>query len=705
VTEQGTLSNREALDADPVATVPGAVSLIEGATFCVSDATGDMSADTTQGLFFCDTRIVSTWRLTIDGRPVQPLQVMPGESFGATFLARAADGLQTDLLIERRRLIGAGMREDLAVRNLINVPISTLLTLQVDADFADLFAVKQGQLGHHNGVSATVRNDSLHFDLTAQSSGRGVRITAEGAAISQGRLQFTLALGPHAFWRTSVLVSPRLAHREVATLFPLDRPVAESSPARRMRDWRDVNPRVQTGDSTLRHTLRRSVRDLGALRITDPDRPEEQAVAAGAPWFMALFGRDSLLTSYMALPLDPSLALGTLRALARAQGRREDPVTEEQPGRILHETRLGTNFPLIRGGGSVYYGTADATPLFVVVLGELARWGFAPDAVQALLPAADRALDWCQHYGDRDGDGFIEYQRMNPSGLVNQGWKDSFDGITFADGTIPETPIALCEVQGYLYAAYRARSQLAALSGDGETAERYLGEADRLRRAFNERFWLPERGWFALGLDKDKRPIDALASNMGHCLWSGIIDQDKAEAVADALLSPQMFTGWGIRTLASSMRAFSPLSYHNGSVWPHDNALIIAGLVRYGFHSHAERVALGLLDAAAAFSGRLPELFGGFDRDEYPVPIPYPTSCSPQAWASAAPIQIVRALLGFDPDIPRQQVELAPHWPSQFGELTIANLRVGGSAATLHVSGSTSTLSGLPADVNVRNRP
>jgi glycogen debranching enzyme len=377
------------------------------------------------------------------------------------------------------------------------------------------------------------------------------------------------------------------------------------------------------------------------------------------------------------------------------------PATEEQPGRILHETRLGLSFPLAQGGGRVYYGTADATPLFVVLLGELWRWGIHGDGVQALVPNADRALEWIQSYGDRDGDGFVEYQRMTGKGLANQGWKDSFDGINFADGTLAEAPVALCEVQGYVYAAYVARAEIAEAGGDSQTARHWRIRAAELKRAFNETFWLPDQGWFAVGLDRDKRPIDALASNMGHCLWTGIVDEDKAALVADRLISPQMFTGWGVRTLASSMAAYNPMSYHNGSVWPHDSALVATGLMRYGFVEPAQRIASGLLEAADRFEGRLPELLCGFDRTEYPEPIPYPTSCSPQAWASAAPLQLVRALLRLEPAIPAGEVSVDSAWPARHGPLTIHDLEIGGHATTLHVADGSAELTGLPSHIKV----
>jgi glycogen debranching enzyme len=326
---------------------------------------------------------------------------------------------------------------------------------------------------------------------------------------------------------------------------------------------------------------------------------------------MTVFGRDSLLTSWMVLPLDRSLAVGTLRTLAALQGSKVDPVTEEEPGKILHEMRFGAQASLLYGGGSVYYGSVDATPLFVMLLGELRRWGLDQRVADELLPHADRALDWIDSYGDRDGDGFVEYARSTERSLANQGWKDSGDGVTFASGRLAEPPIALAEVQGYVFAAYMARSHFCAERGDSGGASYWWSRAQALKERFNEQFWLPDRGYFALGLDGSKRPIDSLASNMGHCLWTGIIDADKAEAVARQLTGADMFSGFGIRTLAASSGAYNPMSYHNGSVWPHDNALCAAGLMRYGFVREAQRVAIGMLEAAEVLGGRLPELFSG----------------------------------------------------------------------------------------------
>jgi glycogen debranching enzyme len=388
--------------------------------------------------------------------------------------------------------------------------------------------------------------------------------------------------------------------------------------------------------------------------------------------------------------------LGVMRALARHQGTTVDPETEEQPGRILHEVRFDEHDHVRGGRQRIYYGTADATPLFVALLGEYARWHGATPDVAELLPAADRALAWVDDYGDADGDGFVEYHRMTPEGLANQGWKDSWDGITFADGTTAEAPIALCEVQGYVYAAFRARATLAVLFGDQEAAERWRARAGTLKEAFNRRFWLPDRGWFALGLDKDKRPIDALGSNMGQALATGIVADELAPHVAARLTSPEMFTGWGVRTLASTMGAYDPLSYHNGSVWPHDSALIAYGLMRQGFIAEAQQIAQGILDVADAVGGRLPELFAGLDRADFPRPVPYPTACSPQAWASAAPVHLLRTLLGLEPAVHRSELRVRPRLPESLGTVRLRRLPLAGGRIDIRASGTFIEGEGLP---------
>jgi glycogen debranching enzyme len=309
------------------------------------------------------------------------------------------------------------------------------------------------------------------------------------------------------------------------------------------------------------------------------------------------------------------------------------------------------------------------------------------------------------NYGDRDGDGFVEYRRSTDRGLLNQGWKDSADAICFADGTRAEAPIALAEVQGYVYAAYLARAHFAMESGDTAVADTWIDRAMRLKAAFNDAFWLDDKGYYAMALDRNKKPVDALASNMGHCLWTGIIDEDRAESVVAHLMCDDMFTGWGIRTLATSMAAYNPMSYHNGSVWPHDNALIAAGMSRYGYVAEAERVAVGILDAAELLDGRLPELFCGMSRTEFPRPIPYPTACAPQAWAAATPFLLLRTLLRLEPRLPAGEMRLAPVVPPAFLPLRVSNLCIGGRRIAIDMTSEGFSVEGLPPELAVVTEP
>jgi glycogen debranching enzyme len=315
-------------------------------------------------------------------------------------------------------------------------------------------------------------------------------------------------------------------------------------------------------------------------------------------------------------------------------------------------------------------------------------------------------MQWIEDFGDRDGDGYVEYQRATPDGLANQGWKDSWDGVRCADGRFPQPPIALCEVQGYVYGAYVARANIARELGDLETAAKYQAKAADLRRRFNEDFWLDDQGWYALALDADKRPVDALASNMGHCLWTEIVDPERAERVAQHLLSPEMFSGWGVRTLATSMSAYNPVSYHNGSVWPHDNAIVAAGLARYGFHDHAHRIIRAQLEVAARCDGRLPELFAGFHRGEFGAPAAYPSSCSPQAWAAAAPLLWLRVLLGFDPEVTTGRLWVGPTLPDWASAITVDGIDVGGRSVAVRCDGEDVEVSGTgELEVVAKQRP
>ncbi len=700
----------------------GTTTLLEGSTFCISTHSGDVHARQTAGLFVRDIRVLAEWVLEVDSAPVEALTVIDKDTFEATFVSRAIPRRGTadsTVLVLRERHVSDGMTETILVRNLSNEVAALNLSLRVASDFADLFEVKEGRLHSRAGLFSSVRDSALELvyqtdsqrwtalvEVQDSENREGMRVaTLSNREVAGGTLQWLLAIPARGEWSCELVVRLALDDHRTPAGSRLERR-GKAQAIDRSRDWRERAPKVRTASAALNRTLEASLEDLGALRIFDETDPARAVVAAGAPWFMALFGRDSLLTSWMALPLDPSLALGTLQSLAELQGELVNPLSEEEPGKILHEVRFGKAIIPLRDGNQVYYGSADATPLFVALLGELQRWGLEKEFVDALIPAADRALQWLDVFGDSDGDGFVEYHRKTDRGLINQGWKDSFDGINFSDGTLATAPIALCEIQAYTYSAFLARAHLAEDCGDDALAAQWGARAADLKAAFNERFWLPERGWYAVGLDDAKRPIDALTSNIGHCLWAGIADEDKAARIAEHLLSPDMFSGWGVRTLAKSMSAYNPMSYHNGSVWPHDNAIIVAGLMRYGFVEEAVAVANGILAVAEHFGGRMPELFCGFDRSEFPQPIPYPTACSPQAWSAASPLLIMRSLLRFDPQIPHRQIRIAPVLPDGLLPLRIDNVALAGGLVTVRVDGrGECTVEGVPTSIDVIHAP
>lgn len=660
----------------------GRVTLVEGQTFCLSGRAGDITEDLPDGLFVLDRRVLSVWELRLNDHRVEPLAVDEEDPFTATFVGRGRPSpghADADLIVHRRRRIGNGMREEVEVENhgLTRAPVT--LVLRCHADFADVFAVKEGRVEGRGEVEVMATSaGTIRLLDRADRSGRAVEVRSSAPATwREDSLVWHLELGPGEAWSTCLEVAVLVGGGELDLRFRCQGDDDAALPLRRLGEWRAAMPTVITDDQALIQAIEQTRADLGALRIFDPEHPERPVLAAGAPWFMTVFGRDSLLTAWMTLIADHTLARGVLETLARWQGTDDDPRTEEEPGKIVHELRFGKTAGLALGGGDAYYGTVDATPLFVMLLGELRRWDPDDEILERLLPAADRALAWIEERGDRDGDGFVEYQRLNPRGLVNQGWKDSWDAVRHLDGALAEPPIALAEVQGYVYGAYLARAHLALEAGDQPTFERYRDKAAALKARFDEAFWLEDRGWYAMALDRDKRPVEALASNMGHCLWTGIVPEERAAQVAAHLVGDDLFSGWGVRTLARSMPAFNPVSYHNGSVWPHDNALTAAGLMRYGFVEEAHRVISAQLDAAAVHGGQLPELFAGFDRDRVRTPAAYPTSCSPQAWASASPLLWLRAILGFDPWAVRNRVWVNPQLPPRIRRLRVEGITVG----------------------------
>ncbi|WP_188894700.1 amylo-alpha-1,6-glucosidase [Microlunatus endophyticus] len=690
---------------DEVAAAAGALSreaevtLVEGSTFCLSDKSGSISG-AARGLYYKDTRVLSALELTVDGVLPDILTVVPDQAYSCRFVGRGVrreSEFEATLLIERRRWIGAGLREDITLSNHATQDVRVRLDLRIDADFADIFEIR-GIKGRERTITRHSDAGRLELRLENAVDQRSVLITAAGWQTSPDGLTVETTVPARGSWTGTVQVAPGDDDHDQEPTFTDSRPVAESVPALRAAAWNAAAPKITVGHPGLDRALTISRRDLGALRIFDEDHPEDAAVAAGAPWFMTLFGRDSLLTSAMMLPYFGDLALGTLRSLARLQGTTDNPQNEEQPGKILHEIRKGSDPSLSLGGTGVYYGSIDSTPLFVVVVAQALRWGQPIDAVAELMPAVDRAMSWITDYGDRDGDVFLEYERTADHGLDNQGWKDSGDSISFADGRLATGSIALAEVQGYAYAAFRARAELA--RAFGEDQQPWLDRAADLQRRFHQAFWLPEQGFYAIALDGTKTPVDTATSNIGHCLWSGIVPDDVAGQVVERLMSPGMFTGFGIRTLADDAGRYNPASYHNGSVWPHDTVLVAAGIARYGFRAEAERILAGLLDAADSYGGRLPELLCGFGRDEVPTPVPYPTACSPQAWAAAVPYQLLTTALGLDADLPQRRLTAGPAM-AVLGATRVSGLRVGPASLTLVADQDFVEVTGLPFSVTV----
>ena len=459
-------------------------------------------------------------------------------------------------------------------------------------------------------------------------------------------------------------------------------------------DWVSRCARTTTDNELFDRFIDASVRDLHALMM--PSNGGELP-AAGIPWYVAPFGRDSLLTACETLMINPDVARGTLLVLAGLQAQADEPWRDAEPGKILHELRTGE---LARSGQiphTPYYGTVDATPLFLMVAGGYFRWTLDLETMAQLRPAFDAALAWIDEWGDRDGDGFVEYERRSAAGLVNHGWKDSHDSVVHADGSLAQGPIALVEVQGYVYEAKLRIAEVYEALGDAERAGRLRGEAATLRVAFNEAFWDPEEEFFALALDGRKAQVRSVTSNPAHCLYCGIVDDDKAALVAERLMAPDMYSGWGIRTLSSASPAYNPMSYHNGSVWPHDNAIAAAGLQRYGFDAATGRIAAGLFDvASSARDYRLPELFCGFHRDGSRAIINYPVACIPQAWAAAAPFMLLQALLGISAHAPDSRLTVdRPRLPDWLSSLDICDIRVGRSRLSLSFRQSASGATGF----------
>jgi glycogen debranching enzyme len=659
--------------------------VLDGNTFVTSNRHGDVrpACRLPPHGFFCeDTRYVSRWELAIAGARTELLSTAHVHYFVAQFFLvppTSAFHAASPLSVLRQRVVKDVWLEELVLSNHSEEPLDVAVDLYVAADFADLFEVKDGHVRERD-ITALPGEDELRLRYRRGHYLRETRITvSEPATIEEDAIRLRPALAPREERIVTFVVIP---HGEQANgSARARRPAgsfAEIDGRRRaeLAAWLALAPAIESSDATLRHVYDQSLVDLASLRFYPHIAEQDVSLpAAGLPWFMTLFGRDSIITSHQALPYQPELSRTTLRTLAARQGTTVDDFRDQEPGKILHEIRFGELTATGERPHSPYYGTADATPLYLVLLEEYERWSGDADLVRELEPNARAALEWIDRYGDLDGDGYVEYQTRNPrSGLVNQCWKDSWNSILFSDGTIARGPIATCEIQGYVYDAKRRAARLARdIWDDGALAERLEAEAGELRRRFHEDFWIPDRAFFALALDGEKRQVDSLTSNIGHLLWSGIVLEDHADAVVRHLMGDALYSGWGVRTMAAGDAGYNPIEYHNGTVWPHDNAIIAAGLRRYGYADEAARIASAIVRASAYFEYRLPEVFAGCAAAITHAPVEYPTASRPQAWAAGAPLLALTTVLGLSPghDGPRTD----PHLPSDFGAVVLRGVR------------------------------
>ncbi len=624
-----------------------------------------------EGVYCGDVRVLSEVGVTVAGRRPDGIgggSTGTGTSRHVAVLRGLGDpGPDPTVRLETTRVLTAdGLQETLRLVSTAAQPLHAEVVLTLATDLATVEEVKSGQ----------------HRPLVAPDgegwSGRGVVVAVPELETDgdRGRLSWTVEVPPRG-------------SAEVGWSVRVVDPGGVTAAAPTATSW--SSPRVTCDDSRLAPLLTRSLEDLAGLRMVTTTEPDDVFAAAGAPWYLTLFGRDSLWTARLLLPLGTELAGGTLRTLAARQGTRRDDATGEEPGKILHEIRRP---PVAEEGLTpflppVYFGTVDATPLWVCLLHDAWRWGLPAAQVEALLDPLERALGWLATDADPDGDGFLEYLDRTGSGLANQGWKDSHDSVRFVDGRIADGPIALCEAQAYAYEALLGGAALLEAFGR-PGAQRWRDRAADLRARFRDAFWVgdDEGRYPAIALDGDKTPVDAPASNMGHLLGTGLLDAEESAAVAARLGSPAMDSGFGLRTMATTAGGYGPLTYHCGSVWPHDTAIALTGLARDGHGAPAASLARGVLAAGESFDQRLPELFAGDPACEVRRALAYPASCRPQAWSAAAPVAVLTAVLGLRPDVPAGRLEVAPLRPAPLGALRVEGLRIGSDDVTVAVSAS-----------------
>ena len=690
------------IQASPQAAALPKLVLKRGESFLVSDRHGDFPAhfDGELGFYHAGTRYLRWLELRVNGERPLLLGAEIAHNNDGIRIALTNSDLQeptgvravprNTLHLDREVTLSEGeLLHVMTLASFHDAPCELTLELLFNADFRDVFEVRgmhraeRGELLaedrdgtivrlRYRGLDAIVRTTELAFDPPP-------------LLIAASRAVYRVGLAPGARRQLRLAVTAGTAEPRGAGS-PAGRDGRAALERRAAASRLEAHAaRISTDNEAYNTVVARSLADLDILLT---DTPQGRVPYAGVPWYVAAFGRDSIITSLQLLPYYPEAAAGTLRFLATWQGRTDDAFRDEEPGKILHEYRHGEMANCREIPFVPYYGAVDATPLFLVLLHEYVRWTGDLGLARELWPAAQAALGWLHAWGDGDGDGYLEYATRSPLGLTNQGWKDSADAVMHADGALASTPIALVEAQGYAYAAYRAIAELARMLGDPGLAEHARGDAEALREAFNRDFWLKDDAFYALALDGDKRASRVVTSNPAHCLWTGIVDESRAARVAARLLADDMFSGWGIRTLSANERRYNPMSYHNGSVWPHDNAIAAAGFRRYRLPEHALTLATVLFDAARTFEhARIPELFCGFTRHAEHGPVSYPVACAPQAWAAGSILQMLTALLGLDADAPQGRVTFqSPVLPGWLRTVEIHGLRVGRASLDVALS-------------------
>jgi glycogen debranching enzyme len=690
------------------------ITIHQGTTFLITDELGNVAGDGESGLYCHDSRFLSRYEMTLARHRLIALTARARHGYeGVHFLTNdtSIDTPRGTFGVIRFRHVNDGLHEDLRIENFSNEEARLYLALLLEADFAHIFAVKRAEetgspIEIPDRIVEIERRDERAIALRATSVSDApetlVRFSEAPRGVEGGRVWFEPQLPARSSWELSIDVDVAI-HPAPEAGNGSETPIRVGGRRRRRSDLVASAAELECDHDVLERAYRRASLDLASLRIDADEVADGYAIAAGIPWFLALFGRDSLITSFQTLLHDPSLARGTLRTLAARQGRKLNPISGEEPGKILHEDRNGP----ISGADRIipefpYYGSIDSTPLFLITLSEYVRCTGDFDLFLALRDNAELAARWLVGQIDRNPDGLIAYQREGEIGLANQGWKDSWDSMCFRDGRLAEGAIALVEVQGYGIDALHRTADLFDRIGDAALGRQLRRRALRLRAVLASRFRLVDRPFFAEALDGKGSRVDALTSNPGHLLWSRVLSDADAKLVGQTLLSEDLFSGFGIRSMGAGESAYNPLSYHNGSIWPHDCSLILAGLAQYGLRDEAASLAAGMLSAVSHFPDRrLPELFAGYSSD-YGVPVDYPTSNRPQAWASGAIILLVRALLGIEIDAPAKRLATRPIAIPGLAQLVLRRVPIGGSRVdfelALHDGRPRIRVHGLPRD-------